>query len=206
MTQQTSIPATAEVREVFEQVLSEPEFHYVGTSPLVSAVQAVTRWIRDLLNRLFPNLGEAEIRIVSWVLLGVCVLFTIHLLLRWFRDGKIPGRRHRAPDTAALTRPRDAAEWREWARSSAGAGRLRDAATGIYQATILTLDERGALRYREWKTPGDYALEVSGQEALRAPFLDFLGHFVEVAFGPVEPTREAYEALSAGAARFGGAP
>ena len=91
-----------------------------------------------------------------------------------------------------------------WAREAARAGRLREAATGVYQATILRMDARGSLRYREWKTPGDYALEMPDNEPSRAAFVDFLGRFLELAFGASEPTDEGFEAFSAAASRIGG--
>lgn len=202
--QQTGIPSAGAVREVFEQVLAEPDFRSATTSPLLRAFRAVVDWIQDLVNRWFPALGEGEVRILSWVFMGASAIFAGHLLWRRF-GGRGRPREPRADSTTTPSEePRDASEWMEWARGAAEQGRLRDAATGVYQATVLTLDARGALRYREWKTPGDYANEVAGQD-VRAPFLDFLGRFVEMAFGSAEPTPEAFETFAAGAARLRGA-
>lgn len=200
--QQAGIPDAQEVHEVFQEVLAGPDFQYAGTSPLVRAYRGVVEWLQELFRAWFPGLGEPETRILSWVVLGLCALFTVHFLVRRFR-GRIVRPRRERPAGGPPSKPRDATGWLAWARSSAQDGRLRDAATGVYQATILNLDARGALRYREWKTPGDYAVEVSAPD-VRAPFLGFLDRFLEIAFGPTEPTAEAYEALSAGAARLGG--
>ncbi|MGD2047074.1 MAG: DUF4129 domain-containing protein [Gemmatimonadota bacterium] len=201
--QQAGIPDAETVREAFQEVLAGPDFQYAGTSPLVRAYRAVIEWLQDLFRNWFPGLGESETRILSWVVLGLCALFVVHLLVRRFRGRSVPPRKDRSA-AGPRSKPRDAAGWLAWARRSAQEGRLRDAATGVYQATILNLDARGALRYGEWKTPGDYAMEVSAPD-VRAPFLSFLDRFLEIAFGPTEPTAEAYEALSAGAARLGGA-
>jgi hypothetical protein len=197
------VPAPSEVREVFERVLAEPEFRVAGTSPIVRWLQALAEAVQDFLLRLLPTLGETQIRILSWLLIVATVALTIHAVVRRFGGEGTRRPSGSAPPTFAGGRPRSAADWVVWARDAAGAGRLRDAATGIYQATILHLDGAGALRYREWKTPGDYAMEVSAQDALRAPFMDFLGRFLEVAFGPAEPTREAFDKLSARATRIG---
>jgi hypothetical protein len=200
--QQASIPDPEVVREAFQEVLAGPDFQYAGTSPIARAFRAVVEWVQDLFHRWFPALGESETRILSWVALGLCALFTIHFLLRRFRD-RSPAPRSGTGSEEPVQAPRDAAGWLAWARGREQSGDLRDAATGVYQATILHMDAHGALRYGEWKTPGDYALEMSASD-VRAPFMDFLGRFVEIAFGPAEPTTEAYEALSAGAARLGG--
>lgn len=200
--QEASIPDAEAVRGVFREVLAGPDFQYAGTSPLVRAFRAVVEWVQDLFHRWFPALGDSETRTLSWIALGLCALFAIHFLLRRLRDRRPRPRRETAFEEPTRA-PRDAEGWWIWARGRAQAGHLRDAATGVYQATILRLDARGSLRYGEWKTPGDYALEVSASD-VRAPFMDFVGRFVEIAFGPAEPTTEAYEALSTGAARLGG--
>lgn len=203
MRQQTGLPSGDDVRAVFGEVLAQPDFDYVGESPLVRGVRAIFEWARDLIDRFFPTLSDTEVRVVSWILLGATVAFAIYLLVRRIREGPRPGSGVPGSLGTTSSRPRDAAEWMGWAGDAARAGRLREAATGLYQATILQLDERGALRYRDWKTPGDYALEVSEQD-VRAPFHDFLTRFVEVAFGPRDPTRDDYEALSTSATKLGG--
>ncbi len=68
---------------------------------------------------------------------------------------------------------------------------------------ILDLETKGTVRYGEWKTPGDYAVEVSADSALRGPLRGFLAHFVTIAFGHAEPTEEALDALFARAERLG---
>jgi hypothetical protein len=201
--QQSGIPAAADVREVFEQVLADPDFQYAGTSPIIGWFRAAAQWIEDFLSRWIPVLGDTEARILSWFLLVAVVGGMIYLIVRRFSDRGPSVRRPALVGGSPAQRPRDASDWMAWAAEAARAGRLRDAATGLYQATVLRLDARGALRYREWKTPGDYALEVTDDDQLRGPFLDFLSRFLEVAFGPTEPTSEAFEALSAGAARIG---
>ncbi len=201
--QQSGIPAPRRVQEVLDQVLAQPEFQYAGTSPLVRLWQGAWDLIRRFVERWLPTLGDSQIRFMSWLLLIVTVAFSGYLVTRWILGRRPTVRSRRGGEVSLPSEPLDSAGWGEWAHAKARAGRLREAATGRYQSAILHLDSRGALRYREWKTPGDYALEMSDEEALRAPFLDFLGRFVEVAFGPHEPTPEAFESLSAGAKSLG---
>jgi len=141
--------------------------------------------------------------VLSWVLIVAVAGTAIYLLLRRLGERAVAPGGVTATSGSAAPRPRDSAEWMAWAREAASAGRLRAAATGVYQATILRLDARGAVRYREWKTPGDYAVEMPATEPLRAPFMDFLGRFLELAFGASEPTTERYEAFAAAASRMG---
>ena len=200
---QSGILAPDRVQEVFDQVLAQPEFQYAGTSLVVAWIQAALDLIGRVLGRWLPALGDSESRLLSWLLIAVTVAVGGYVATRWVL-GRRPTTRSRRPgDVSPRSEPLDSAGWGEWARAKARAGRLREAATGRYQSAILHLASLGALRYREWKTPGDYALEISDEEALRAPFLDFLGRFVEVAFGPHEPTPEAFESLSVRAKRLG---
>ena len=201
--QQSGMPAPDRVQEVLHQVLAQPEFQYSGMSPIMRWIQAVLGFVARFLERWLPTLGDSQARFLSWLLLGVTVAFGGYLVTGWILGRRPTTRLGRGGDVSLGSEALDAAGWGEWARAKARAGRLREAATGRYQSAILHLDSQGALRYREWKTPGDYALEMSDEEALRAPFLDFLGRFVEVAFGPHEPTPEAFESLSAGAKRLG---
>lgn len=201
--QQSGIRAADEIRAVFEDVLADADFRRHGVSPIIGWLQSVAEWIERFLNRWIPVLGETEARILSWALIVAVVAALVFAVLRRFAEPAGPRRGRDAPPEAGA-RPRDASEWLAWAGEAARAGRLREAATGVYQATILRLDALGTLSYREWKTPGDYALEVSADEPLRTPLLDFLGRFLELAFGASEPTSERFEAFSARAARLGG--
>lgn len=199
---QSRIPAVSRVQEVFEQVLALPEFRDLTASPLARVLEAVVDALGRFFARWLPTVEDSQIRLVSWLLLVGTAIAGAYLGVRWIA-GRLPGTPRRGRDTSSRPAPRDAAGWGKWARAEALAGRLSEAATGLYQAVILHLEARGALRYGEWKTPGDYALEVSTEEALHAPFRSFLGQFVEVAFGPEEPTPEALGSLFAGAERLG---
>jgi len=201
---QSGIRAADDIRAIFEDVLSDSDFRRQGASPIVGWLQSLAEAIERFLSRWIPVLGETEARVLSWLLIGTTAALLAYMALRSFGERAAPRPGREALSRAAAARPRDASEWLAWAREAAGAGRLREAATGVYQATILGLDARGTVRYREWKTPGDYALEMPGDEPLRRPFLDFLGRFLELAFGAAEPTRESFEAFSAGASRLGG--
>jgi len=200
--QQAPLPTAARVQEVFEEVLAEREFAVGDTPPLVRLFNRIIDAVQRFLSRWMPDLGEEQVRVLAWLLLAGTVVLSALVVWRWISD-RGPRRRTAAGGSVAHEAPRDAAGWVSFARSEAAAGHLREAATGLYQAVIRHLETEGAVRYGEWKTPGDYALEAGRDPDLRGPFRSFLSHFVALAFGPSEPTREGLDVLFARAERLG---
>lgn len=202
MMQRAGLPSAQQVDEVIDEVLSAPEFQYRGESMIVRWATSVLEWIENMIRRWLPQLDPGQARVISWIVVGATLVVGVLLFARWAAGRASRPGADATSGPATTEKPRDAAAWVAWAREAARDGRLRAAATGLYQSTILHLDSTGTVRYREWKTPGDYALEVSAAE-MRTPFLDFLGRFLEVAFGPHDPTVEAFESLAEDAARLG---
>ena len=199
---QDALPSPSRVRAVFDEVLAGEDFQYVESSPWARWLQAFVDFLREILSRWWPDLGESDLRLISWAALALLAGMAVLLIHRWASRAE---RRIRRPPqaTGSSSDPLDARGWASRARAAAAAGRYREAATGLYQATILQLDTAGRLRYRDWKTPGDYALEISGEDAVRSGFHAFLADFVTVAFGPVEPDASAFASLSARATMLG---
>jgi hypothetical protein len=188
---------------VFEDVLAGRDFQYAESSPWVRWLQAFVELLRDILRRWWPDLGESEVRLISWLALAVLTGLAVLLIHRWASGAERRNRRRSRLGTEAAADPLDARSWASRARSAAAAGRYREAATGLYQATILEMDAAGRLRYRDWKTPGDYALEIRVEDPARSGFLAFLSDFVAVAFGPAEPDASSFASLSGRAAALG---
>src|SRR5690349_17580420 len=200
--QQGGLPPSGQVRTAFEAVLAGDEFQYAETSPWARLLRAFSDFVGDLLRRWWPDLRDTDVQLISWVALGLLTVTSVLLLYRWSSRAQL-GIRRTARGGESANPPLDAQGWAARARAAADAGRYREAATGLYQSTILQLDAQGRLRYRDWKTPGDYALEVTGEEALRSGLILFLTDFVALAFGPQEPDSSSFDALSARAARLG---
>ncbi|HET9948611.1 MAG TPA: DUF4129 domain-containing protein [Longimicrobiales bacterium] len=198
--QQAGLPSAEEVRSAFAEVLAGRDFQRAETPLLLRWIQSVLDAVDAFLRRWWPDLQDSHLQMIYVATFAVVVAGAAVMALRW---AKARGAgRAAAPPPGARPRPRDAAGWAALARAAAAEGRYREAATGVYQATVLHLDSAGKLRYREWKTPGDYALEASGRGA--APGLtEFLARFVEMAFGPREPTSADFDALSQRATRLG---
>jgi hypothetical protein len=204
--QEGALPSSAAVRDVFEDVLTGREFQYAESSPWVRWLQAFVELLRDILRRWWPDLADSEVRFISWLALAVLTGLAILLIHRWASGAERRRGARSRPASDAAVEPLDARGWASRARSAAAEGRYREAASGLYQATILEMDAAGRLRYRDWKTPGDYALEVPREDPVRTGFLAFLADFVTVAFGPVEPDASSYATLSSRAAALGSHP
>jgi len=207
-----AIQDPAEIVSVFERVLSAPEFRrpvrlgfleWFASSPLGRGIAWLWERFLDLLELVFPSLTTSQERTVSVV--AFVVLSALVILLIWrrvSRSGWI-GEERRGAGGSHGSAPVSSSGWARWARERAAAGDLRGASTGVYQAVILHLDSQGAVRFHEWKTPGDYADEVADSESLGRPFRVFLSRFVEIAFGPGRPTVESWQRLEAGARGLG---
>ncbi len=204
---QAPLPATEDVRRAVERVYSRPELapaQTPGGSWLLDAWEAVRRFLR----RLLPDFdtGGAGDDLLTWVffvlMLAVAAGILLHLTgaTRSWRRGRV-----RAAEAGAYGEDvgsRGAAEWEARARSAAAAGRWREAALALYPALVLRLDERGAVRFDDSKTPGDYRREAR-RGPLGRPVDQFLRGFEPVAFGNRPLDGSGYERLKAAAAEAG---
>jgi hypothetical protein len=82
-------------------------------------------------------------------------------------------------------------------------GRLREASLALYNALVLRLDARGAVRFDPAKTPGDYRREVRANPAVARPFAAFVRGFEPVVFGGRALDPDGYERLRAAAGEAG---
>jgi Domain of unknown function (DUF4129) len=201
---QTGLPSSGQVRRALEEVYARPEFAPRQEPGVGSAVAQLWRRVKELLASLLPdvNVDAAAGRLLFWLLVALMVVVAAGVLLHL--AGRLPAflrlRSTAAPGAAApgAARPTRAAEWEALSCRLAGERRWREAAIALYQALVLKLDERGAVRYDPAKTPGDYRREVKAREARRA--LDgFLRRFEPVAFGGRSLDGAGYEALRAAA-------
>lgn len=194
------LPESEAIRSVFEAVLASPDFEPARTSLAARVVRFIWQAIDRLFGDWLPTLEEGPLEVISLLLVVAAAVAIV--AVAWNRTlGRRGTSTRRGPAVPAVG-PRGVAEWVEWARGARGSGDLRLAATGLYQAVVLHLESRGVIRFGEWKTPGDYADEIDGREEA-VPFEAFLALFVEVAFGPREPTGEALDRLFTRAERLG---
>lgn len=196
-----------EVRAAVRDVLADPAFDPPGRSLLDRALA----WVGDLLQSawewLFPEGVPAGERWVAWLVVGAGTVALATVVIRFVRARRRDGRDGiRRTSRARADRPRSAAEWLQRARERAAEGALREAATAVYRGVLVHLEGQGLLRVQDWKTPGDYAMEVQAAEGPWPAFRDFLGDFLRVAFGSRPPGPDDVRRLEDRARTAGLAP
>jgi hypothetical protein len=206
--QAAPLPA-ARVDEALRRVYGQPEFaerpdEFSVWEWIIRQIGRVFAWISDTFG-LARGL-QSSAPVLFWVVVGLLAVTAIallaHLLYSVTRGGGTTTPTVAAPGTPGAG-PMTAAEWEEIARRAAGAGRLRDGALALYQAMVLRLDARGALRFDTAKTPGDYRREIRAHPDAARPFAAFLRGFEPVAFGGRSLDEAGYERLRAAAGEAG---
>jgi hypothetical protein len=207
------------VAGALDRVYARPEFAERTLPPLLQALADAWAAFRLWLASLLPGLSTIEVwgplllRLIVALLALVAAGAVWYLLSELARAYARPERRPASPAgslaAAGGVLPRDAAGWEAAAWAAAAAGRLRAAALALYHAALLRLQERGAVRVHEGKTPGDYRREARARPELAdvaREFDRFVRMFLPLAFGARAPDRAGWDALVAAAAGVGVRP
>jgi hypothetical protein len=198
----------AEVNDALSRVYARPEFAERTTPALLQRVaelwSAFWTWVWSLLPQFNLGLGATAL---AWIVVALLGLVAVWALVRLL-GGRIMPTRGSGAAAGARAAPAGhaapkAAHWEAAARDAATQGRFRDAAHALYLATVLRLEERGALRYHAGKTPGDYRREVRADPAASGPFDRFVRRFLPVAFGADEPATHHFDDLRNAATELG---
>lgn len=204
------LPSTAQVDRALREVYAQPEF-VAHTKPpgLMDLIrEQIGRAIGWVLERLS---GIGAVRdagpVVFYIVVALLAAAAIGLLAHIFYTSGVAFSRDRGPGQGghdgAPRGPRTAADWEAAARRAAAEGRLREASLALYNALVLRLDARGALRFDPAKTPGDYRREVRANPEVARPFAAFVRGFEPVVFGGRALDADGYERLRAAAGEAG---
>ena len=204
------LPSAAQVDRALREVYAQPEFVAHTEPPGLMAlireqVGKAIGWIFERLSGVgaVQEAGPA----VFYVVVALLAAAAIGLLAHIFYTSGIAFSRDRGAayrdDAVGPRGPRTAADWEGAARRAAADGRLRDASLALYNALVLRLDARGALRFDPAKTPGDYRREVRGNPEVARPFAAFVRGFEPVVFGGRALDPDGYERLRAAASEAG---
>lgn len=201
------IPGAREVEQAVARVYARPEYQ---------EHHGVREWLAGLFSRLGAWLSErlgdfAQLKVshpwIWWMLVGWLAIAALALLahLVWTTLQAAGRGEEDAPKSAksARAKPRTAADWEAEAARLAAEGHLREAAAALYQALLLRLDGRGAVRFDPSKTPGDYRREARAHPDAARALGAFLRLFEPVAFGGRGLDPDGWERMRVAAADGG---
>lgn len=187
------LPSPDEMSDALREILAGSEF----VSAPLPARRRIFEWIANTLSDAWDWLrrflfeeggGLMEVMAVLVVLAALVAVGTVALRHgpQWVR--RVRGTGDEGPEDDGA--PVSAREWLGLARTRAGEGEFRPAATALYQGFLLTLDRQGAVAFHPSKTPGDYAIEMETGAGR-----NFIRHFQGLSFGQETPTPVGYAAL-----------
>jgi len=202
------IPSAAQVQEAVERVYARPEYqvHHGFREWLARITNQAWAWLADRLGQFGELRGTHPLiwwLVIGWLAMSALALLA-HIVWTMMQAAKRADDSEPAADAAPKReRPRTAAEWEAEAVRLAAAGRLREAAAALYQALLLRLDGRGAVRFDPSKTPGDYRREARAHPDAARALGAFLRLFEPVAFGGRGLDAEGWERMRVAAAEGG---
>ena len=173
----------AHAREALARVLSRPEFQQSAAGRWREDLQRwVGEWLEDLWTRLGggPGTGRRAGIVLAWI----AALGALSALGFWM----VRTIAQRKPGTslglgAAASRQLRA---RELALQSLAAGRAGDAREAVrvaYRAALVRLEEQGAWRLDDARTPREYLRLLRASDGRRAPLTDLTRRFEQVWYG-----------------------
>jgi hypothetical protein len=185
---QAGPPPPAHVRGALQEVLGAPEFRgrqrYAG---LVALYEKFRDWLRSWLparNRADQALAPA-VRWFSWIVAALTFVLMAALVWRQLRGAtRETSIRSRPPRAVELL---DARTWAARARAALAAGDAREAVRCAYHAMLHRLDEDGAWRLAEDRTPREY-MRLLAPADHRQPAVAFVARLFEgIWYGGAEP-------------------
>jgi hypothetical protein len=191
-------PPPAHVRTALQDVLSAPEFR--GRQRYAGLV-ALYEKVRDWVHSWFPARSRTDealasgLRWFSWIVAALAFVLMAGLVWRLLRGvTREASIRVRPPRPAEAF---DAGTWASRARAALAAGDAREAVRCAYHAMLHRLDEEGAWRLAEDRTPREYTRLLPPADR-RQPAVAFVARVFEgIWYGGAEPkVDEARAAVS----------
>jgi hypothetical protein len=174
-------------RETLARILEQPEFQRGALTAWTDALQArIVKWIESLFARLVtgPVSRLALVKLLAWVA-GLSALAA----LAWWLVRSL---RRSTPTSTGRYQPAASARRsaRSWARDALLAhrgGNRREAARCAYNAALTRLEEEGALRRDESRTPREYLRLLPPAHRHIGAMSDVTGRFERAWYGAATP-------------------
>jgi hypothetical protein len=161
-------PPADSVRQVVQRVLAGPEYDWSRPAdPLASIWRELARWIEWLGDvRTHHPAAYAAIMVASLVVLAAILAHVGYLLWRTLRRSDMSHAPSQKPQAKAL----DAGWHMAQSERLRSEGRYPEALAHRFSALLLTLQDRGAVIFRPWKTPAEYVPEARLDDQSRVEF------------------------------------
>lgn len=192
LSQPGEAPSSRAARSQLAAVLSRREFRFVRPPSWWDLMWArVWRWIGRQFDKLMArlHLKPAVSNVLSWILLSVAFLLPAFILWRNLR------RASRGMTRLGLHAPASNAwGWRQWADAAQAAiaeQRYRDAVHCCYWAAVFRLEQMGAWRLDDSRTPREYLRLLPRDSQQREIMASLTRSFEIVWYGyrPVTPAQ-----------------
>ena len=196
-------PTHAALRAAVEDVLARPEF---GQHAGGGWREALQRWIVEWIDSLLRGLGLADVdgrRLavgLAWMA-GLAALAGLGLWIARMLTSGSPAVAYRlAPDARRTLSARD---WARRATAALGGGDPREAVRCAYNGALRRLEEEGAWRVDQARTPREYLRLLRSDDARGEPMRDLTGLFERVWYGNQPVGTEDETRVSASLERLG---
>lgn len=191
------VPDDGTARRWAEQELARPEYQQARPGPLEAVLDAVGRWLGDLLDGLQPSGANPWLIVVVLLLLvGIVVL----VLVVRPRLNRAAGRRAEVFDAE---RPLDADAHRALARSAAARGDHATAVIEAFRALVRAAQERTDLPEGDGRTVDEVTADLADLfPAERDAVTAASRRFNDVRYGDAPASAAEHEAVTALDARL----
>ena len=179
-------------RQVASTVLARKEFHGRDVDNVIARLlRRLTAWFNSVWDRLGGN--RFDTRKATSVLAWVTAVAAL-IALSWWLVASL----RRTSDRRGLSLMAPVARRRSasaWARQAAMAEDPRELVRCAYRAAVVSLEEEGAWRHDEARTPREHVRLLPAAHARRTLFADVARRFEEVWFGAKVPTGDDTQAM-----------
>ena len=194
--------STDNARSALSKILAGPEFRQMAQTSAMAAWRArAFRWLARMWERLGgEHLGRRSTTLVfAWIVALAALAGLAFWVLRSLRSA--PGGQF-----ALTTPPPPRRSARTWARDARAATDPREAARCAYRAVLSSLEEEGALRGDDTRTPRECLGLLPEAHRRRGLLADVTRRFEEIWYGARQPTEEDRRSLLARLTELGCLP
>lgn len=174
--------ARKRTRDALEDVLARREFQNARAGWMSQMQQAISRWIRDLLERLVgERLASRNSAIVLAWIAGFAAFAGLAVWLARFLDK--PGGATRLGFARSLAPRVSAREWALRAVSALRAGDIKEAVRCAYNGALRRIEEQGTWRIDQSRTPREYLRLLSRNDARWPAVRELTDQFEQIWYG-----------------------